>query len=152
MKKHRKPNDKIFDNKYNNGDIDHEQFDIPTVDGYYSEKYMDDVKYPHETYRNSLLEERVLDCWILSEWNDFYTPANKRIPKEQLSEIYCYFKKTINDSTYTDIEIFGSIADFLNVNYKVLYDSISISYKVELVKELDDKYKILQKKNVVKLF
>jgi hypothetical protein len=50
------------------------------------------------------------------------------------------------------VEYFITIADYFGMSYEVLYENIPAIYREALVKELDDKYSILKKKGIRKLF
>lgn len=150
MKK-RKPNDKIFDNKFNSGEIEFEAFHAPEIDHSYSAQFLDNYRNNYDVFRYEQLSEIILDLWEKSTWYNKFG-KKRRIPKEYLGEIFFCIRKDISDQTYTHIEIFTGIADFFNLNYKALYDMIAVSSKIELLKELDDKYNIFNKKHITKLF
>ena len=53
---------------------------------------------------------------------------------------------------YTNVEKFLEIADFMNINYEVLYKELSMMYKQNLLAELDNQYHLFEKRKVHKLF
>jgi lysine/ornithine N-monooxygenase len=48
--------------------------------------------------------------------------------------------------------MFISIAEYFGINYETLYENIPSVYREELVRELDQKYSMLKKKRIRKLF
>ena len=68
-------------------------------------------------------------------------------------KIFLYFYDNITEKQrYTSVEKFLEIADFMNMNYEMMYKELPMLYKQNLISELDKKYKIFSKKKVHKLF
>jgi hypothetical protein len=53
---------------------------------------------------------------------------------------------------YSRVDIFGVLSDYFDVFPNKFYNSLSNKFKDELITELDDKYDILKKKKINKLF
>lgn len=149
LKRRKRTQDLILDNKYNRGEYDFEQ--LPNVKILEQFQNLEVYHSSYEYYRNESLNESLSLIWDDTEWKKYYK-HNKKIPKDQLSELYTFFKKNFDDSTYTNIELFIGIADFLDVNYKNLYDMTSTLFKQELLEELNNKYNIINENKIYKLF
>jgi hypothetical protein len=143
--------DKIFDNSFNRGDIDFEVFGQVEIDKTYAKDRMESYTNSHDYYRLHNLYETVEIIYNETDWKRIYGNI-KKIPKQELCEIYEYIFSRIDDETYTYIEKFISIADYLDVNYKILYDMMPHIYRAKVIQELDEKYNVLKKYKIVKLF
>ena len=51
-----------------------------------------------------------------------------------------------------EIDLFSVLSDYFDVFPNKFYNSLSNKFKDELIKELDDKYNILEKRKIRKLF
>ena len=63
-----------------------------------------------------------------------------------------FIRDGIIDDTYSEIEIFIEISDYLGLKYKALYDMVSNLEKRKLLMELDGEYSIIRKLQTLKLF
>jgi hypothetical protein len=148
----RKPNDKIFDNKYNSGEVDYEIYNgPPKLDTLYASNYIPDYRQTYDNFKNKQLFETLLDIWENLKWYKIYG-KKRRIPKADLNSIFLDLRGKLKDSTYTKVEVFTGIAEFLNVNYGILYSVVPIPIQIELVAELDEKYNLVEKKDIRQLF
>lgn len=131
MKK-RNPNDKILDNKFNNGDINYENLKPPEIDVDYSSVFMEDYKNNYDFFRDEQLEGIINKSWLNSIW--YKTFGNRRrIPKEFLGDIYHYFRINLKTETYTKCEVFLGISRYLNTRPEVLYQTLAQNYKEEIM-------------------
>ena len=150
--KSRRYNDPILDNSYKKGEIDFQYFDNKIeIDSTFKNDTLNDHYNSHEYYRSNLLADQIDKIFKKTKWDLSY-PMKKKIPKIELSELFQYIRNKINDTTYSESEIFIEIADYLNVKYDVLYAMIPVMYKREFLQELDDVYEIKSKLNIFKLF
>jgi hypothetical protein len=147
----RNGNDKIFDNSYNRGDVSYEIFGAIEVDKSYAKARLDSYNNSQDYYRLHLLYDIVETIYHNTEWYNMFGNV-KKIPKQELCELYAHIFSHIEDDTFTNIEKFASIADFLDINYKILYEMMPHAYKVDIIQELDEKYNVIQKHKIVKLF
>ena len=76
----------------------------------------------------------------------------KKLPKQVLPQVYIAIREKFTNNDYTGSEIFITIAEYFGINYEVLYENIPSIYREELVRELDDKYGVLKKRGVTRLF
>lgn len=149
FKRQKRKQDLILDNKYNRGDYDFDQ--LPNVKIIEEIENLDVYHSSYEHYRNESLNDNLTSIWDDTEWKKYYGNV-KRIPKDKLSQIYTHFKIKFKDSTYSNVEIFIGIADFLDVNYKTLYEMTSTLFKQELLEELNSKYDMINEDKIYKLF
>ena len=143
--------DKIFGNDYNTGNLDFEEFSLPQVDSFYAEENLRECYDAYEYNRKKELEEKVDEYFTESEPGKMLG-TKKKLPKQVLPQVYIAIREQFTKNDYTDSEIFTTIADYFGINYEVLYENIPSIYREELVKELDEKYGILKKKGVKRLF
>jgi hypothetical protein len=138
--------DKIFNNKFNTGEIEYEVFGKISLKGSNS----DGDSY--EEYNEKKLQEEIYDIFINSKYYEEYI-KNKKVPKGEVSEIYYYFDDRIPQTEeVTAVEKFINIAEFMSISYEVLYQELAPVYKEKLLRELDNKYDIFTKRKIKRLF
>jgi hypothetical protein len=144
--------DKIFENDYNTGNLDFEEYsNLPKVDIFYAEDNLRECYDSYEYSRALNLENLVDDYFKRTEYSALFS-VKKKIPKQTLPQVYVSIRVQFDTNDYTGVEIFTSIADYFGINYEVLYENIPSVYRAELVKELDEKYGVLKKRGVKRLF
>lgn len=152
VKKERKRwgDDKILDNQFNKGEIDYQTHKAIEVDPAWSNAHSQQYYNSHDYYRKHELNDIIESVYQDTVWVKHY--QNKKIPKQELSQIFAFFKERIKDDTYSNIEIFIGVGDFLDVNYKILYEMVAPEFKIELLQELNKQFKKLKEDNIIKLF
>jgi len=151
-KKRRRYNDPIFDNSYNKGEIEFQPFEPKIeINKQYVDNRLDDSYNAYDYYRKEVLHGEIDAIYNNSDWNKYYD-TNKKIPKRDLTEVYLYIIKNLKDKSFTIIETFIEIADYLGIKYKLLYEMIPNAYKKNLLKELDKEYNNINKNKFLKLF
>ena len=144
--------DKIFDNDYNTGNLDFEEYgNLPKVDSFYAEDNLRDCYDSYEYTRNINLEVLIDEYFKNTEHGKIFA-GKKKIPKQSLPQVFVSIREQFKGNDYTGSEIFSAIADYFGLNYEVLYNNIPSVYRAELVKELDDKFGILKRKGLKRLF
>ena len=144
--------DKIFDNDYNTGNLDFEEFsNLPKVDAVYAEGNLQEC-YDSFSYSRNLDLEKLVDKYFNNTEFGKLLSNKKKIPKQLLPQVFVAIREQFVNSDYTCSEIFISIAEYFGVNFEVFYENIPSVHRAELVKELDEKYGILSKKGIKKLF
>jgi hypothetical protein len=143
--------DKIFNNDYNTGNLEFEEFGIPRVDQEYADAYME--SYTDATGYHSKLEcmERI-DTHFKNSEAGKAMGMKKKIPKQMLCKIYLLLKEAFRPGELTEVEYFTTMAEYFGMSYEVLYENIPAIHREMLVKELDNKFSILKRKGVKKLF
>ncbi|MFM2010006.1 MAG: hypothetical protein RLZZ479_397 [Bacteroidota bacterium] len=138
--------DKIFNNRYNTGDLEFEQFGKIEVNDIHRPKDF------FEEYIENQLQKDLYQIFISSEFYDEYNKS-KKVPRSEVAQIYYYFDERLKETeAITAIERFINIAEFMSISYDVLYDELSPAYKEKLLKELDLKYGIFKKRKIYRLF
>lgn len=143
--------DKIFGNDYNLGNLDFEEYNLPKVDTSYAEDNLRECYDSYEYHRKKELEAKVDTYFIESEPGQVLG-NKKKLPKQVLPQVYIAIREKFINNDYTGSEIFITIAEYFGINYEVLYENIPSIYREELVRELDDKYGVLKKRGVKRLF
>ena len=146
--------DKILNNSYNSGELNFEFFDNdikidPKVEDKYKEYSSENII---ELRTFELLNERIYEIFQDSPYLKKYSQP-KKVDKKDMYEMFYYFKEHLEkENTYTTMEIFIVLAEFFQINYKYLYNEISVSDKEDILKELNEKYNIENKMETKKLF
>jgi hypothetical protein len=144
--------DKIFSNDYNTGNLDFEEYvNLPKVDTFYAEDNLRECYDSYEYNRKKDLEAKVDQFFNESEAGRALG-NKKKLPKQVLPQVYISIRERFTNNDFTGSEIFTTIADYFGINYEVLYENIPSIYREELVRELDEKYGVLKKKGVKRLF
>ena len=159
--------DKILDSnfdavEYGAGIYGQQQITInPLISARYEESTTDDIV---SLYSRKRIEE---DMQFLFETSPFYEkyysePLDdpdrlgiKKVERADLSDIYYYFKGKLQEKkSYNSVDIFCAIAEFFDLNYKLLYnDILTIADKADVLEVLAENYGLEKKfSKVNKLF
>ena len=143
--------DKIFQNDYNTGNLDFEEFGPPRVDQDFIDAHMES-SYDSANYHTKMQNmERVDDFFKESEMGKIIG-QKKKIPKQMIPRLYIAMKDCFGKDELSESEFFIIIAEYFGVSYEVFYENIPAIYREALVRELDNKYSVLKKKGIRKLF
>jgi hypothetical protein len=138
--------DKIFNNRYNTGDIEYETFGAIKV----HDKYI--PRDTFEEYTDNRLQEDLYEVFQTSDFYEEYS-KNKKVVRSDVAKIYYYFDDNLRNSKgIPPVEKFVAVAEFMSISYDLLYEELAPVYKEALLKELDVKYNIFKKKNIKRLF
>jgi hypothetical protein len=141
--------DKIFNNTY--GERDEVE---NTISFNLSSVHSDDLE-PEDRMHYDFLLKKVDELIKGSEFEHLneVTPNGviKKLNKVQINKVFFYIIEHLG-SSYTRIDLFGVLSDYFDVFPNKFYNSLSNKFKDELIKELDDKYNILEKRKIRKLF
>jgi hypothetical protein len=141
-------NDKIFGNTYGDG----------AYDG--STSFKVDPSYesglsPEDAIHYDILMKKIDDIIknsSFAELNKVTPDGNtKKLNKIQINQVFLLVINSIG-ADYTRVDVFGSLSDYFDIIPNKFYNSLSNKYKDELIRELDNKYNILKKKNIRTLF
>ena len=134
--------DKIFNNRYNTGDIEYETFGAIKV----HDKYV--PRDTFEEYTDNRLQEDLYEIFQASDFYEDYS-KNKKVVRSDVARIYYYFDDNLKNSKgMAAVEKFVAVAEFMSISYDLLYEELAPTYKEALLKELDGKYDIFRKKNI----
>jgi hypothetical protein len=137
--------DKIFNNRYNTGEISYEPFPKMRID--LPENF--DVL---EEYQAHELQKVLLEIFQAAPFFEAFT-NNRKIPKGESCKIFYHFEEELNKrGDMRLMDKFIIVADFMEMSYEVLYKEVSIKHKETLLKEMDDEYGIFKKRNIHRLF
>lgn len=138
--------DKIFNNKFNSGEVEYEAFGKLNVK---SEFTSGDL---YEEYNESKIQNDIYEIFVESKYYEEYTKS-KKVPKGEIADLYYYFDERIPEThEVTIIEKFINVAEFMSISYDDLYKALGPSYQEKILRELDNKYGIFKKKKIKRLF
>ena len=96
------------------------------------------------------LNDLVYDVFHQSRWCAL--GPNKKIPKDLIPFVFQDLLESMEQTEFTMVEKFVSICDFMNVGYLKAYELIHMKYKELIVNEMDQKFGIVSKKKIKKIF
>lgn len=138
--------DKIFNNRYNTGEIEYEVFGKIQV----HEKFLPQDIF--QEYVNNKLQDELYEIFVTADFYEEYS-KNKKVVRSDVARVYYYFDNNLeNTKEISSIEKFIAIAEFMSISYEQLYEELAPVYKEVLLRELDEKYKIFSKRNIKRLF
>ena len=144
--------DKIFENDYNTGNLDFDEYKkLPSVEILYADEHLRECYDSYEYTRNLNLEKLIDEYFKNTDYGKALS-AKKKIPKQLQPIVFVSIREQFKSNEFTETEIFSAIADYFRINYEVLYENIPSVYRAQLVRELDDKYGILKRKKLKRLF
>jgi hypothetical protein len=106
----------------------------------------DDEDYLHLAALNDL----VYDIFHRSRWCAL--GPNKKIPKDLIPFLFQDLLEEMAETEFSTVEKFVAICDFMNVGYLKAYELIHMKYKELIVNEMDQKFGIVSKKKIKKIF
>lgn len=145
-----KPKDKIFGNDFNSGNIDTEKLPSIGIDPIYARSILDDCLNMDEYHEKKQLLEMTVVIFESSQWGSL--PLNKKFSKELQPFIFADLFKGLDGNGYTVIDMFIAIAEFMDISYERVYEIAGLKMKERLINELEDKYRMLSKKKINRLF
>jgi hypothetical protein len=107
---------------------------------------VEDENYVHLAALNDL----VYEVFHKSRWSAL--GPNKKIPKDLIPFVFQDLLEAMEQKEFTIVEKFVSICDFMNVAYLKAYELIHMKYKELIVNEMDQKFGIVSKKKIKKIF
>jgi len=123
--------DKIFDNEYDQIEIENSQQSFSIDDSYRSPSIEDSIDL-------ELVKERVYEeIAKVEKYQSYLEPANgefKKIGKSEINEIYLHLIKAIGPGPR--IEIFSCMCEIYEISPDKFYESLSNKFKTELVQDL----------------
>lgn len=143
----KKLGDKIF-GAHNNPTKDFEYSDSFDIDhgSIVIEDQFDEEDYLHK----KKLEEAIYEAFKNSRW--YPLSYKKKVPKDLIPHLFQEVLEQMQGKEFSFSEKFVSICDFLSISYTKAYESIPIKYKEIIINELEEKYKVLSKRKIGRLF
>lgn len=140
--------DKIFNNTFGEQDLS-ENITFKLSPSFESDLDADDQMH------YDLLFEKIDEIIKGSEFehlNEMTSDGvSKKLNKVQINKVFSYVITSLGKD-YSRVDIFGVLSDYFDVFPNKFYNSLSNKFKDELITELDEKYDILKKKKINKLF
>lgn len=149
-KKEEKKVDKIFGNDFNTGNIESERFPDIQIDAGYADSILDDCYNMEDYMEKKKLLEMTVEVFKLSQWGNL--PLDKKFSKELQPFIFNDLYKGLDGNNFTTIDMFICIAEFMDISYERVYEIAGLKMKEQLINELEDKYKMLSRKKINRLF
>lgn len=142
--------DKIFGNDFNTGNIDSERFPDIQIEAGYADSILSDCYNMEDYMEKKKLLELTVEVFKNSQWGNL--PLDKKFSKELQPFIFNDLYKGMDGQNFTTIDIFICIAEFMDVSYERIYEIAGLKMKEQLINEFEDKYKILSRKKINRLF
>lgn len=137
--------DKIINNSYDAVDYGQEALSQSpiAINSLVSEQYEEATSENIEDiYARKKLYNQMSELYEASEFYEKYGQDCKKLEKADISNVYYTFKhQLLEKNDYNLVQIFTTIAEFFDLNYKTLYnDIISLEDKAEILEILRDMY------------
>lgn len=137
--------DKIINNSYDavdygQGSLSQNPISInPLISDQYEESTSENIE---DIYTRKKLYDQMNDLYMMSEFYEKYGQDCKKLEKADIGNVYYTFKPLLlNIDHYNLVQVFTTIAEFFDINYKILYnDVISLEDKAEILEILRDMY------------
>lgn len=137
--------DKIINNSYDAVDYGQEALSQspiainPLVSDQYEEATSENIE---DIYTRKNLYNQMSELYEASEFYEKYGQDCKKLEKADISNVYYTFKRQLLEKDdYNLVQVFTTIAEFFDLNYKTLYnDIISLEDKAEILEILRDMY------------
>ena len=137
--------DKIINNSYDAVDYGQEALSQspiainPLVSDQYEEATSENIE---DIYTRKSLYNQMSELYEASEFYEKYGQDCKKLEKADISNVYYTFKRQLLEKDdYNLVQVFTTIAEFFDLNYKTLYnDIISLEDKAEILEILRDMY------------
>jgi len=122
-----------------------ENFDLDR-DNRLLESSFDEEEY---LYRKKL-EESVFSAFQNSRW--YPLSYKKKIPKDLIPLLFQDVLEKLEKTEFGFSEKFVVICDFISIPYTKAYELVPVKYKEIIINELENKYGVLSKRNIRRLF
>lgn len=150
--------EKDKENKKQLGDKIFGAHNNPVNDNSYGESFELDMNhrmvedsYDEEEYlHRKKLEEAVFAAFQSSRW--YPLSYKKKIPKDLIPHLFQDVIEKMEDTEFGFSEKFVVICDFVNIPYTKAYDLIPAKYKEIIINELENKYGVLSRRKIKRLF
>lgn len=141
--------DKIFNNTYGEHDLTDNKVTFKVAPAYEDDMDVDDKMH------YDILFDKVDNLIKGSEYEHLNEMTEggviKKLNKVQINKIFLFVIQNVGEG-YSKIDIFSVLSDYFDVFPNKFYNSLSNKFKDELINELDEKYNILEKRKIRKLF
>lgn len=117
---------------------------LPQVAYMYEESTCENME---DLYTERKTRDLMSEFFEKSPFYEKYSLDVKKVERCDLYDIYYYFKDRLNEvGEFNSVQIFCAIAEFFDVNYKIMYnDVIALEDKVVILEEMSDMYGLKKK-------
>lgn len=122
-----------------------ENFDLDR-DNKLLENSFDEEEYLYQ----KKLEESVFSAFQNSRW--YPLSYKKKIPKDLIPLLFQDVLEKLEKTEFGFSEKFVVICDFISIPYTKAYELVPVKYKEIIINELENKYGVLSKRNIRRLF
>jgi hypothetical protein len=145
--------DKIFNNKYKTGEIDFKEFGEIKLDPSLLYKFGHKSGDKDTIKLQEKFETELYEIFEDAPFFDRFQNPKEKIKKNETIEIFYYFLDRLHKpEQYSPLEKFTNIAEFLSMDYKILYKGLGLPYQSDILKEIDKKYSSIKRDKVKQLF
>lgn len=142
--------DKIFDNKFEEQEFDGSNISF-NIDPAYGQS-----GDPEMEIHFDMIFDEIHNIVINSELKVFNeidekTGVAKKLNKVHINQVYGYVINNM-ETQYRKIDLFSVLSEYFDILPTKFYNSLSNSFKDELMMELDKSTNILSRKKITKLF
>jgi len=141
--------DKIFNNSYGTQDLTDTKIVFKVAPSYEDNMDFDDRMHYDLLFEKIDLLIKGSEFEHLNEMT--LGGVSKKLNKVQINKVFFYIIQNVGED-YSRIDIFSVLSDYFDVFPNKFYNSLSNKFKDELINELDQKYNILEKRKIRKLF
>ena len=96
------------------------------------------------------LNEKLEEVFNKSRW--VVLNPNKKVPKDLISMIFQDLFESLEETQFSYVEKFVAICDFMSITYIKAYECIHMKYKEKIVVEMENKFQVLSKKKIKRIF
>lgn len=137
--------DKIFNNAFDNVDYGTERTTQSSIqiNHMVEDRYEESTsEHIDEVYIRRRMMEIMEEIYKKSEYYEKYGNKLKKVDRADMFGVYYYFKDELEKyNEFTIIQIFCTIAEFFEFNYKTLYNEIlTLEDKVNILEHLSEEY------------
>lgn len=144
-------NDKIFNNKYNTGEMDNASTETIVLDAKYKKTFLEEEYNSETVFRMNSLSLKLID--VIENSNLAQNYKSGKISKNDLSHyVNLLFPYIEEEKTYSAGEKFLCLCDVLDVKENVLFEILPISYRDICIDEISTYRDITSKYQTIKLF
>lgn len=145
--------DKIFNNKYKTGEMDFKEFGDMKIDPSIIHKFGHKIGDKDAIKLQEKFEKELYEIFVDAPFFERFQNPKEKIKKNETIETFYYFIDRLEKpQEYTALEKFLGIAEFLSMDYRILYKGLGLPYQADLLKEIDKKFSSLHVDKSAKLF
>ncbi len=147
----RKFQDKILDNKYNQGSVEFEIFNDFKIEESFRNDNYSNTEDLSQTQID--LQEKIYDYCTKNDYKKLLKTKLKKQDFETLQKLfYSFYKDDFDTIFFNELDLFVAFCDFFNLDTVEFFDKLLPGYKQKLVVFIDHKVDFLQQEKFYKIF